>query len=67
VQVVNRTIIVTALGPPPDIEPSSLRTELNAAGYGSDDLVIRLVVGGTRVCAANGVTCVAPTDASVTS
>jgi uncharacterized hydrophobic protein (TIGR00271 family) len=64
VQVVNRTIVVTALGPPPEIEPDVLRKQLNDAGYGIDDLVIRLVVGGTRVCAANGTTCVAPTDAA---
>jgi len=61
VQVVNRTITVTALGPPPEVEVDSLRTALNDAGYSGDALLIRLVVGGTRFCAAGGTTCIAPT------
>ena len=54
----NGTISVTALGPPPDIDAATLRKELNDAGMSSADLVIRLVVGGTRVCPAGSTTCV---------
>jgi uncharacterized membrane protein len=67
VQVVNRTIVVTALGPPPEVEVDSLRKELNDAGYSVDDLVVRLVVGGTRFCAAGGTTCAVPTGAATGS
>jgi uncharacterized hydrophobic protein (TIGR00271 family) len=63
VSVQNRTISVTALGPPPDIEATTLRKELNDAGLAGADLVIRLVVGGTRVCPAYATTC----SASVTT
>jgi uncharacterized hydrophobic protein (TIGR00271 family) len=62
VNVQNDVISVTALGPPPDIEPSSLRKELDEAGLGSSDLVIRLVVGGTRVCLAGSSTCATSID-----
>jgi len=55
----NNTISVTALGPPPDIEAATLRKELDDAGMSGADLVIRLVVGGTRVCPAGSTTCVA--------
>jgi uncharacterized hydrophobic protein (TIGR00271 family) len=58
VSVQNAVISVTALGPPPDIEPSTLRKELDAAGLTDADLVIRLVVGGTRVCPAGTTTCI---------
>jgi uncharacterized hydrophobic protein (TIGR00271 family) len=51
------TIEVTALGPPPDLDPSTLRVELNQAGLESANLVVRLVVGGSRICPANGTTC----------
>jgi uncharacterized hydrophobic protein (TIGR00271 family) len=57
VSVQNGLISVTALGPPPDIEASTLRKELDAAGMADADLVIRLVVGGTRVCPAHSATC----------
>ena len=60
VQVVNREIVVTALGPPPEIDADDLRRELNEAGLGANTLVIRLVVGGTRICPANGTTCAVP-------
>jgi uncharacterized hydrophobic protein (TIGR00271 family) len=59
VQAQNNTISVTALGPPPDIEASTLRQELDDAGMSGADLVIRLVVGGTRVCPAGSSTCLA--------
>jgi uncharacterized hydrophobic protein (TIGR00271 family) len=58
VSVQNGLISVTALGPPPDIEASTLRKELDAAGMADADLVIRLVVGGTRVCPAHSAACV---------
>jgi uncharacterized hydrophobic protein (TIGR00271 family) len=54
----NNTVSVTALGPPPDIEAATLRQQLNDAGMADADLVIRLVVGGTRVCPAGSTTCV---------
>jgi len=57
VSVQNRTISVTALGPPPDIEAATLRKELDDAGMAGANLVIRLVVGGTRVCPAYATTC----------
>jgi uncharacterized hydrophobic protein (TIGR00271 family) len=65
VKVVNKTIVVTALGPPPEVEVDSLRRELNDAGYPNDDLVIRLVVGGTRFCAGGGTTCALSADTPV--
>jgi uncharacterized hydrophobic protein (TIGR00271 family) len=61
VEVVNRTIVVTALGPPPEVKVEDLRKELNDAGLAANDLAIRLVVGGTRFCAAQGTTCIART------
>jgi uncharacterized hydrophobic protein (TIGR00271 family) len=60
VQVINREIVVTALGPPPEIEAAQLRKELDAAGLSTIDLVIRLVVGGTRLCPAGSSTCEVP-------
>jgi uncharacterized membrane protein len=60
VQVVNGQIIVTALGPPPEADTDDLRRELNDAGLEDLDLVIRLVVGGTRLCPAGGTTCEVP-------
>ena len=60
VSVVNRTIVVTALGPPPNVDVELLRDELDAAGLSSNDLSIRLVVGGIRFCAAGSVVCTTP-------
>ena len=57
VEASNNTVQVTALGPPPDADPTSLRVELNKAGLASADLVLRLVVGGSRTCPAGGATC----------
>jgi uncharacterized hydrophobic protein (TIGR00271 family) len=62
VQVVNGQVIVTALGPPPEADTADLRRELNDAGLEDLDLVIRLVVGGTRLCPAGGTTCDLPED-----
>lgn len=62
VAVVNKAVVVTALGPPPEVEVDSLRTALNDAGLSKNDLAIRLVVGGTRFCAAGGTTCIARTS-----
>ncbi|HET7900784.1 MAG TPA: TIGR00341 family protein [Candidatus Nanopelagicales bacterium] len=58
------SIVVTALGPPPEVKPEQLRQELNAAGLADASLTIRLVVGGTRVCPANGTTCQTTAEAS---
>jgi len=60
VQVVNREIVITALGPPPEVKVDELRAQLNAAGYEKNDLLVRLVVGGTRICPAGGTTCEVP-------
>jgi uncharacterized hydrophobic protein (TIGR00271 family) len=57
VEAVNGVIVVTALGPPPQVNPALLRTELNADGLSGSDLTIRLIVGGTRLCAAGTNTC----------
>ena len=57
VEVVNSVIIVTALGPPPEVDPSALRVALNEAGMSASPLSIRLVVGGTRYCPAEATTC----------
>jgi uncharacterized hydrophobic protein (TIGR00271 family) len=61
VEVVNRTIVVTALGPPPEVAVDDLRKALNDAGLAANDLSVRLVVGGTRFCAAGGTSCIART------
>jgi uncharacterized hydrophobic protein (TIGR00271 family) len=52
-------VTVTALGPPPQVDPGVLRRALNDNGMADADLSLRLVVGGTRYCAAGGTTCVA--------
>ena len=59
------TVVVTALGPPPEVKSEELRKELNAAGLSDANLVIRLVVGGTRVCPANGETCTTTAQSAV--
>lgn len=60
------TVVVTALGPPPEVKAEELRKDLNAAGLSDASLVIRLVVGGTRVCPANGETCTTTAQPSAT-
>jgi uncharacterized hydrophobic protein (TIGR00271 family) len=57
VDVRNGTIVVTALGPPPEIEVSTLRAELNHQGMSGAGLVVRLVVGGIVRCPAQGTSC----------
>ena len=47
VQVRDGTIRLVALGPPPEVDPSTLRDELDAAGIDLD-LVVSLVVGAER-------------------
>ncbi len=54
------TIRVTALGPPPEADTAALRAELDDAGLEDADVIIRLVVGGTRLCAAGSTQCVVP-------
>ena len=58
VEAVGGEVIVTALGPPPQLNPGSLRVALNDAGLSRAGLTLRLVVGGTAYCAAEGTTCV---------
>jgi uncharacterized hydrophobic protein (TIGR00271 family) len=62
IDVVNGTVVVTALGPPPEVDVAALRGELDRAGLTGNDLLVRLVVGGTRLCAAGSTTCTAPTN-----
>ena len=57
VDAASSVVTVTALGPPPTIDPAVLRQSLNAHGMSDAGLTIRLVVGGTRYCAAGGTTC----------
>jgi uncharacterized hydrophobic protein (TIGR00271 family) len=59
VEAINGTVVVTALGPPPEVAVDALRTALNDAGLADHDLSVRLIVGGTRFCARGGTTCVA--------
>jgi uncharacterized hydrophobic protein (TIGR00271 family) len=58
VDAVGGAVTVTALGPPPQLDPGSLRVALNDAGLSAAPLTLRLVVGGTAYCAAGGTTCV---------
>jgi uncharacterized hydrophobic protein (TIGR00271 family) len=44
----NQVMTVVALGPPPQLSPEDLRTQLDDAGYGDIDLSLELVVGGSR-------------------
>ncbi len=52
------TVTVTALGSPPNAPASELRTALDEAGLGDAELVVRLVLGGTVTCPADGSPCV---------
>jgi uncharacterized hydrophobic protein (TIGR00271 family) len=47
-------IIVKAFGPPPELGAEKLREALNEAGLADLDLVVHLVVGGTRKLPGNG-------------
>ncbi len=57
VTAVNDELVITALGPPPEVNPDELRVALNEAGYESVTVDIILVVGGGRRCPAGGTTC----------
>ncbi len=57
VTAANSVVTITALGPPPELEASTLRVALNDAGMSDADLVINLVVGGTLSCPAGGTSC----------
>lgn len=59
VEALNGTVVVTALGPPPEVAVEGLRASLDAAGLSGADLSVRLVVGGTRFCPRGTTTCVA--------
>jgi uncharacterized hydrophobic protein (TIGR00271 family) len=56
------TVVVTALGSPPDADPADLRASFNENGLAGAGLVVRLVLGGSATCAPNGDTCVLSTD-----
>jgi uncharacterized hydrophobic protein (TIGR00271 family) len=64
VDAVSSVVTVTALGPPPTLDPALLRRALNDNGMSDAGLTIRLVVGGTRYCAAGGTTCTAAAPGS---
>jgi uncharacterized hydrophobic protein (TIGR00271 family) len=51
IEVDEGALRVLALGPPPELEPEDLRAQLDAAGI-ELDLVVDLVVGGTRTVPA---------------
>ena len=55
---------VTALCPPPAIDPALLRRALNDNGMTDAGLTVHLVVGGTLYCAAGGTTCSAAAPGS---
>ena len=47
-KVQDTEILVTAIGPPPEIAPEKLREALDEAGYADFGLTVQLVVGGTK-------------------
>jgi uncharacterized hydrophobic protein (TIGR00271 family) len=51
IEVDDGALRVLALGPPPELDPEGLRTDLDAAGIDLD-LVVDLVVGGSRTLPA---------------
>lgn len=53
------TLVVTAIGAPPQAPVSELRTALNVDGLSESDLRVRLVLGGSVECPAGGRTCTA--------
>ena len=57
VEAVDGAIIVTALGPPPQVDVERLRRDLDAHGLAGADVTVRLVVGGTRFCPAGSTQC----------
>lgn len=48
ISVQDKEILVTAIGPPPEIAPDTLREVFDDAGYADFDLKVRLIVGGAR-------------------
>jgi uncharacterized hydrophobic protein (TIGR00271 family) len=55
-------VVVTALGSPPDADPSELRKAFNDNGLGNAGLTVRLVLGGSATCPSGGDTCTLSTD-----
>lgn len=55
-------LTVSVLGRPPEADAEQLRRLLNQSGMAQHALVLRLAEGGSKVCAANGVTCVITLD-----
>ena len=51
------SVVITALGPPPEASPELLRAQFNASGLEDADLQIRLVTGGIENCFAGDLTC----------
>jgi uncharacterized hydrophobic protein (TIGR00271 family) len=57
VETKNGTIVVTALGMPPQAQPAKLRAALNEGGLQDANLKVRLVVGGSQDCTAGNSGC----------
>ena len=60
VDALNGVVTVNALGPPPSVDPETLRAAFDRGGLEDVDLRLRLVVGGTRLCPADEQECTAP-------
>ena len=58
VEARDNVVFVTALGPPPDADPSLLRRAMDAGGMQSAGLVVDLVTGGTVSCPPKSHACV---------
>jgi uncharacterized hydrophobic protein (TIGR00271 family) len=51
------TVVVTAIGSPPDATPEQLRVAMNDNGMSGAGLQVRQVLGGAADCPAGGTTC----------
>lgn len=60
VDALNAVVTVNALGPPPSVDPETLREAFDEQGLANTDVRLRLVVGGTRLCPAHTTVCTAP-------
>ncbi|MDQ0375030.1 DUF389 domain-containing protein [Cellulomonas humilata] len=60
VTALNGLVTVDALGPPPSVDPETLRDAFDGHALEDVDLRLRLVVGGTRLCPADADACTAP-------
>jgi uncharacterized hydrophobic protein (TIGR00271 family) len=58
----DNVVEITALGPPPDVDPARLRKVLDEHGMGGAGLEVHLVVGGTLQCPAKSDSCTSSTQ-----